>query len=723
MRALLLTLIAILALLPPTCFAQFGGFQAFDLPFSTPIGNYAILGDHIVFNGSSFGGLPGKVLNLNVDSRKVSICPIPWPASRILSSNSLIVAIPYGGYQVVFIDPLSNQTTVVDLKDGLGFQQPVLAFSLPAVTDTSLSYFCHNQGGVLKFAKYSRHTNQSVVTTIDSVPGATYSFSNSPNQLFYFRRHTDTTLFEVDLEGRKSLIGKTKFIQPFYSNDGIYNLVKDDTTIWAQELHDDNDPMFRLYRFDKLSQIFITDTIGLQSQYGFMSYRNNEIAYLTYHGLYKRLGSTWALAAPFIDSSAECYFDVRGMNYFIGGYPNNLYQKVGLDWIPYPFPNILKPFTGTFHLNPRYLFFPSQHLSFDLGDHYFKINRPIVGNDELETNSTSFYEDIWFARNSFNSYYSTDLGTTWTPVTVASTTRRLMAVNSRLGQSDSLLSVYYAAPQTTRLALSTDKGRTWRAKSFIGVPTWGGSTLFTVGSRIFLYNRDKIYRAENTNSPFVTTFVDTLKNLKVIGHGDSIGIVADGYSASSVDGGITYVRASLPATGPFRSPTHHFGAYWVVQSGRLYRSTDQMQTWQQIWTPADSLPINIYNFQGVNQIGFADSMLFVFGFGGSYRAKFNPDIVTGLDWQTLARPDEERLVVYPNPSNAATELNFRLEPALLGQQLTISLRDAVGKTWAEQQSIATEVNTQSTKGLPLGIYSLVVRWLGGQRQTKVVISQ
>jgi hypothetical protein len=148
-----------------------------------------------------------------------------------------------------------------------------------------------------------------------------------------------------------------------------------------------------------------------------------------------------------------------------------------------------------------------------------------------------------------------------------------------------------------------------------------------------------------------------------------------------------------------------------------------MQTWEQIWTPADSLPINIYNFQGVNQIGFADSMLFVFGFGGSYRAKFNPNIITALDWQTLARPDGERLVVYPNPSNAATELNFRLDGALVGQKLTISLRDAVGKTWSEHQSTAKEVNTLSTKGLPPGIYSLVVRWPGGQRQTKVVISQ
>ena len=723
MQGLLLSLIVTFALIPQICFAQFGEFQAFDLPFSTPIGQYAILGDHIIFNGSVYGGAQGKVFNLNLVSKQVTVCPIPWTGSKIFASDNLIVVLGSSYDQAAYINPVNSQTTIVRLNDADGNQQEVLDFSLPAVTDTSLSYFCHNRGGVLKFAKYSRHTNQSVVTTIDSVLGATYSFSNSPNQLFYFRRHVDTTLFEVDLHGQTRRVGRTKFTAAYYTNSALFNMVRVDTNIWAQEMREFDQPWLRLYRYDRSSQQFVSDTFGLQSQVGLLSYHNNELTYLTHQGLYKRMGNAWNLVAPFIDSSALCYFDLRGTNFYIGGHPNLLYQKVGLNWLPYQFPNILKPRVIKFDLNPSYVLFGNQYLSFDHGDNLLKINLFTFAGEILDAGSTSFYEDVWFARNQFNSYYSTDLGTTWNVASIFGATRRAMAVNSRLGKSDSLLSVYYTAPQITRLALSTDKGRTWRAKSFIGVPTWGGSTLFTVGSRVFLYNRDKIYRAENANSPFVTTFVDTLKNLKVIGRGDSIGIVADGYAASSVDGGITYVRASLPATGPLRSPTHHFGAYWVVQAGRLYRSTDQMQTWQQIWTPADTLPIHLSNLQGVDQIGFADSMLFVFGFGGSYRAKFNPDIVTGLDWQTLARPDGERLLVYPNPSSADAELNFRLEPALVGQQLTISLMDAVGKTWSQHQLTATELNTLSTKGLVPGIYLLVVRWPGGQRQTKVVISQ
>jgi hypothetical protein len=213
----------------------------------------------------------------------------------------------------------------------------------------------------------------------------------------------------------------------------------------------------------------------------------------------------------------------------------------------------------------------------------------------------------------------------------------------------------------------------------------------------------------------VTTFVDTLKNLKVIGRGDSIGIVADGYAASSVDGGITYVRATLPASGPFRSPTHHFGAYWVVQSNRLYRSLDQMQTWEQIWTPADSLPINIYNFQGVNQIGFSDSMLFVFGFGGSYRAKFNPDIVTGLDWQPLARPDGERLVVYPNPSSESQKITLKVPPTFIGQRIEV-----FNSTGQQVQTIIAPEPEQQLD-LPKGIYMLKVQGTN-DASVKVVVN-
>lgn len=79
------------------------------------------------------------------------------------------------------------------------------------------------------------------------------------------------------------------------------------------------------------------------------------------------------------------------------------------------------------------------------------------------------------------------------------------------------------------------------------------------------------------------------------------------------------------------------------------------------------------------------------------------------------------LMVYPNHTNGQ-DLNVRLDEQYANQDMTLTLTDVTGKTWAQQHGMSQLENRIQLQGLPAGMYHLRVDLPQGTRTVKVMVS-
>lgn len=302
----------------------------------------------------------------------------------------------------------------------------------------------------------------------------------------------------------------------------------------------------------------------------------------------------------------------------------------------------------------------SKYISYDHGRNFTEVPLIKIPNYGPAIYPSTYYDDVWFGTSTDSTgrfsitIRSTDQGVTWVPVMSPGILSTRVATNVRINNSDTLLTSYLGSNGIT-FAISTNKGISWSRWVFPNIPNSRSGYVQTQGDAVYLFTPSQVLRADNVYGAFSTvlTYNDDMAS-RLSGYRDTVAIMTTSGLYLSVDKGLNFIFKPHQLTGRCNQLTHKHGRLWSNFGNRLYLSADWGTTWQHVWTPADTLMPNLVDQQGIRRFDLVDTNLYVFGYGGAYRAPVTTPILTS---QKLPALGPQALTLHPNPARDRVYIN------------------------------------------------------------------